>query len=213
MFSDRVDAGNQIALKMADVIDENTVVLAIPRGGVVIGHQIAKHYDLQLDVIVSKKLTLIVSKKLTPPENPEFGIGAITYDGVTYLPDSYTKYFTQASLQNEISIKKAEVEERQRKFRGNSEYDLANKNVIVVDDGIATGSTVLVVAEWLKTKTSHASIASPVVAADMFELLNQKFQNVFAVETPTNFMSISDFYANFKQVSDEEVLDILKKYA
>ncbi|NWJ43290.1 phosphoribosyltransferase [Marine Group I thaumarchaeote] len=205
MFSDRVDAGNQLALKMADVIDENTVVLAIPRGGVVIGHQIAKHYDLQLDVIVSKKLT--------PPENPEFGIGAITYDGVTYLPDSYTKYFTQASLQNEISIKKAEVEERQRKFRGNSEYDLANKNVILVDDGIATGSTVLVVAEWLTTKTSHASIASPVVAADMFELLNQKFQNVFAVETPTNFMSISDFYANFKQVSDEEVLDILKKYA
>ena len=206
MFSDRVDAGNQLALKMADVIDENTVVLAIPRGGVVIGHQIAKHYDLQLDVIVSKKLT--------PPENPEFGIGAITYDGVTYLPDSYTKYFTQASLQNEISIKKAEVEERQRKFRGNSEYDLANKNVIVVDDGIATGSTVLVVAEWLKTKKIlRASIASPVVAADMFELLKQKFQNVFAVETPTNFMSISDFYANFKQVSDEEVLDILKKYA
>ena len=205
MFSDRVDAGNQLALKMADVIDENTVVLAIPRGGVVIGHQIAKRYDLQLDVIVSKKLT--------PPENPEFGIGAITYDGVTYLPDSYAKYFTQASLQNEISIKKAEVEERQRKFRGNSEYDLANKNVIVVDDGIATGSTVLVVAEWLKTKTSHASFASPVVAADMFELLNQKFQNVFAVETPTNFMSISDFYANFNQVSDEEVLDILKKYA
>ena len=141
MFSDRVDAGNQLALKMADVIDENTVVLAIPRGGVVIGHQIAKRYDLQLDVIVSKKLT--------PPENPEFGIGAITYDGVTYLPDSYTKYFTQASLQNEISIKKAEVEERQRKFRGSSEYNLANKNVIVVDDGIATGSTVLVVAEWL----------------------------------------------------------------
>ena len=205
MFSDRVDAGNQIALKMADVIDENTVVLAIPRGGVVIGHQIAKRYDLQLDVIVSKKLT--------PPENPEFGIGAITYDGVTYLPDSYTKYFTKASLQNEISIKKAEVEERQRKFRGSSEYNLANKNVIVVDDGIATGSTVLVVAEWLKTKTSHASIASPVVAADMFELLKQKFQNVFAVETPTNFMSISDFYANFNQVSDEEVLDILKKYA
>ena len=57
MFSDRVDAGNQLALKMADVIDENTVVLAIPRGGVVIGHQIAKRYDLQLDVIVSKKLT------------------------------------------------------------------------------------------------------------------------------------------------------------
>ena len=65
MFSDRVDAGNRLALKMADIIDENTVVLAIPRGGVVIGHQIAKRYGLQLDVIVSKKLTL--------PENPEFG--------------------------------------------------------------------------------------------------------------------------------------------
>ena len=164
MFSDRVDAGNRLALKMADIIDENTLVLAIPRGGVVIGHQIAKHYDLQLDVIVSKKLSL--------PENPEFGIGAITYDGTTYLPDSYTKYFTHASLQNEISIKNAEVEEKQRKFRGNSEYDLANKNVILVDDGIATGSTVLVVAEWLTTKKIlHASIASPVVAADMFELL------------------------------------------
>ena len=107
-----------------------------------------------------------------------------------------------------------EIAERQRKFRGSSEYNLMNKNVIVVDDGIATGSTVLAVAEWLKTKKiSHASIASPVVAADMFELLNQKFQNVFAVETPTNFMSISEFYINFKQVSDEEVLDILKKYA
>ena len=58
MFSDRVDAGNRLALKMADIIDENTLVLAIPRGGVVIGHQIAKHYDLQLDVIVSKKLSL-----------------------------------------------------------------------------------------------------------------------------------------------------------
>jgi|TARA_B100000315_G_C14344388_1_gene481104 predicted phosphoribosyltransferase len=205
MFSDRVDAGNRLALKMADIIDENTLVLAIPRGGVVIGHQIAKRYDLQLDVIVSKKLS--------PPGNPEFGIGAITYDGITYLSDSYPGYFTQASLQNEISKKKAEVEERQRKFRGNSEYDLANKNVIVVDDGIATGSTVIVVVEWLKTKKiARASIASPVIAADMFELLKQKFQNVFAVETPTNFMSISDFYTNFNQVSDEEVLGILKKY-
>ena len=205
MFLDRIHAGNELAKKMADSIKEGTIILAIPRGGVIIGHQIATSFNLKLDVIVSKKLC--------PPGNSEFGVGAILHDGTIYLPDMYVDYFTENSLNDEISKKTIQVQNRLEKYRGNSNYDFEEKNIILVDDGIATGSTVFAVAEWLKTKKiATCSIASPIIPSTLFKELQQKFSKVYAIDFPDSFVSVSEFYENFDQVEDKIVLDILANY-
>jgi predicted phosphoribosyltransferase len=206
MFADRTDVGKKLAFRLNTVVDENSVVLAIPRGGVVIGLQIAKHYGIPLDVIVSKKIT--------PPENDEYGIGSVLYDGTTHLLDSSLEYFTHEEMQKEITQKKEEVKRRLELYRGNSNYDyLSGKNVILTDDGIATGSTVFAIADWLKTKKiTRATLAVPIISSGMFEILSQKFKHVFAMVTPVTFASISEFYKNFNQTSDDEVISILETY-
>ena len=205
MFHDRVHAGNELVKKIVNPISQETIVLAIPRGGVIIGHQIAAHFNLKLDVIVSKKLC--------PPGNSEFGVGAILHDGTIYLPDLYVEYFTENSLNDEISKKTTQVKNRLEKYRGDSNYDFEEKNIILVDDGIATGSTVFAVAEWLKTKKiATCSIASPIIPSTLFKELKQKFSEVYAIDFPDSFVSVSEFYDNFDQVGDEIVLDILSNY-
>ncbi len=168
MFLNRIHAGNELVKIIPIPIKQETIVLAIPRGGVIIGHQIAQHFHLQLDVIVSKKLC--------PPGNLEFGVGSILHDGTIYMPDSSTEYFTKNSLKDEIAKKTIQVQDRLKKYRGNSDYNLEEKNIILVDDGIATGSTVFVVVEWLKTqKIDTCLIASPVIPSNVFKELKQKF--------------------------------------
>ena len=205
MFLNRIHAGNELVKTIPIPIKQGTIVLAIPRGGVIIGHQIAQHFNLQLDVVVSKKLC--------PPGNLEFGVGSILHDGTIYMPDSSTEYFTKNSLKDEIAKKTIQVQDRLKKYRGNSDYNLEEKNIILVDDGIATGSTVFVVVEWLKTqKIDTCLIASPVIPSNVFKELKQKFSDVCAIYSPNNFVSVSEFYDNFDQVPDEHVMDTLANY-
>lgn len=206
MFTDRVEAGKKLGFRLHDVVNEDSVILAIPRGGVVIGHQISKHYGIPLDVIVSKKIT--------PPGNDEFGVGSVLFDGTTHILDSSLEYFSKEELDNEITLKKEEVNRRLELYRGNSNYDyLDGKNVIITDDGIATGSTVFAIADWLKTKNiSFATLAVPVISSVMFEMLCKKFKHVFAIVTPVTFASVSEFYKNFEQITDKQVIEKLKAY-
>ncbi|TLX82127.1 MAG: phosphoribosyltransferase [Thaumarchaeota archaeon] len=205
MLSDRIDAGIRLSEKMIHLKAEDCLVLAIPRGGVVVGNQIAKSLGCKLDVIISKKIN--------PPGNREYAIGAIMPDGTILWNHDVSAYLESSYLKQEIEGKKVAVEAQLKKFRGRSDYDLAGKAVILVDDGIATGATALVILKWLaKLKPKKIFVATPVVAADVYEEIKKNCDTVVALLIPTFLHAVSQFYEKFNEVEDKEVLNILSNY-
>jgi len=205
VLSDRIDAGIRLSEKMIHLKAEDCLVLAIPRGGVVVGNQIAKSLGCKLDVIISKKIN--------PPGNREYAIGAIMPDGTILWNHDVSAYLESSYLKQEIEGKKVAVEAQLKKFRGRSDYDLAGKAVILVDDGIATGATALVILKWLaKLKPKKIFVATPVVAADVYEEIKKNCDAVVALLIPTFLHAVSQFYEKFNEVEDKEVLNILSNY-
>ena len=205
MIKDRVEAGQLLGDKLSKCNLENPVVLAIPRGGVILGHEIAKKLGCKLDVVISKKIT--------PPENPEYAIGAITHDGTLYKSDYWDNYSSDENFADELTRKKQEVKRRLEEYRKTTEYDLEGKTIVLVDDGIATGSTVFAILNWLsKQRTKKVLLAISVIPADTYEAIKPKVSNVVTLEIPTSFSSVGQFYSSFEQVSDDEVKEILVQY-
>ena len=205
MIKDRVEAGQVLGDMLIKCNLENPVVLAIPRGGVILGHEIAKKLGCELDVVISKKIT--------PPENPEYAIGAITHDGTLYKSDYWDNYSSDENFVDELTRKKQEVKRRLEEYRKTTEYDLEGKTIVLVDDGIATGSTVFAILNWLsKQKTEKVLLAIPVIPADTYEAIKDKVLDVVTLEIPTSFSSVGQFYSSFEQVSDDEVREILVQY-
>ncbi len=206
MIKNRSDAGNKLAEKLTDIVKgEESIVLAIPRGGVVVGKEISKKLICPLDVIISKKIT--------PQSFPEYAIGAITHDGTIYRSEHWDRFSQVSKFEDEKNKKKLEVKRRLEKYRGNSDYEFGNKTVILVDDGIATGSTVFVLLKWLsKHNVKRIILAVPVIPATTYEEMKPLVNNLVALEIPTEFSVLSKFYEEFDQVSDNEVIKILYKF-
>jgi len=205
MIKDRVEAGQLLGDNLIKCNLENPVVLAIPRGGVIVGHEIAKKLGCKLDVVISKKIT--------PPENPEYAIGAITHDGTLYKSDYWDNYSSDENFADELARKKQEVKRRLEEYRKTTEYDFEGKTIVLVDDGIATGSTVFAILNWLsKQRTKKVLLAISVIPADTYEAIKPKVSNVVTLEIPTSFSSVGQFYSSFEQVSDDEVKEILVQY-
>lgn len=205
MIKDRVEAGQLLGDNLIKCNLENPVVLAIPRGGVILGHEIAKKLGCKLDVVISKKIT--------PPENPEYAIGAITHDGTLYKSEYWDNYSSDENFTDELTRKKQEVKRRLEEYRKTTEYDLEGKTIVLVDDGIATGSTVFAILNWLsKQRTKKVLLAISVIPADTYEAIKPKVSNVVTLEIPTSFSSVGQFYSSFEQVSDDEVKEILVQY-
>ena len=205
MIKDRVEAGQLLGDNLIKCNLENPVILAIPRGGVILGHEIAKKLGCKLDVVISKKIT--------PPENPEYAIGAITHDGTLYKSDYWDNYSSDENFADELTRKKQEVKRRLEEYRKTTEYDLEGKTIVLVDDGIATGSTVFAILNWLsKQRTKKVLLAISVIPADTYEAIKPKVSNVVTLEIPTSFSSVGQFYSSFEQVSDDEVKEILVQY-
>jgi putative phosphoribosyl transferase len=221
IFQDRIDAGKRLAKKLSwlnqdqlkeerDRRQQSIVILAIPRGGVIIGDVIATELDAKLDIIVSRKIGA--------PDNPELAIGAVTPDGSYFLnqrlvnmlnvPQDYIK------IQAHEQIK--EIDRRLMAYRGSKEYDneFEGKAVVLVDDGIATGATMTASAKWIKNKQQckRIVIAVPVAPAEILDDLNQVADEVIVLYTPEPFIAIGRFYQDFAQVSDNEVKEIMRKY-
>ena len=204
MFSDRVDAGMRLAKLLVPM--PNSLVLAIPRGGVVLGDIIAQKINCQLDVIISKKIT--------PPDYPEYAIGAITHDGTLYRGEYWSKFSQDPRFTKELSEKQTEVKERLRKYRGNAEYSIKDKQIILVDDGVATGATVLAILKWIKNQHPKKIIlVLPVIPQETFHKLEKMVDEIIALEIPDSFTSVGQFYEDFSQISDKKVQDILTKYS
>lgn len=205
-FADRVDAGKRLAEALADFHGKNAVVLAIPRGGVVVGFEIATALGLPLDVIVPRKLGA--------PGNPELAIGAIAEDGSTILDDNLITYLGVYNeyIKKESERQLAEITRRIQVYReGAPSIDIKGKEVIVVDDGIATGSTMKATLVSVKTRgAKNATIAVPVGPPQTIQELKRQTKRVVCLYMPESFQAVGQFYEDFNQTSDQEVIKLLR---
>lgn len=206
-FSDRKDAGKQLASALTDFSFKEGMVLAIPRGGVVVGYEIASALNFKLDVIVPRKIGA--------PGNPELAIGAVTEDGTMILDDSLITYLGVSNeyIYQESERQKQEIQRRQNFYRqGVSEPEIKDKNVIVVDDGIATGSTMKAALASVRNKgAATLTVAIPVGPPSTIKELKHQADNIVCLYTPEYFQAIGQFYSDFSQTNDEEVIELLKK--
>jgi len=186
----------------------DVVVLAIPRGGVVVASEVADLLAAPLDVIVTRKIS--------PPGEPEYALGAVTQEGEVILDRQAAESLgaNREYLDAEVARKREEVRERTKKFRGDRPFPgLEGKVVVIVDDGIATGSSVgAAVLSVRKMKPKEIVVAVPVSPADAVETLSDDGCRVVCLETPGPFFSIGEFYADFEQVEDGEVRRILDRH-
>ena len=206
-FSDRVEAGKRLTSAMRDFAGKNGIVLAIPRGGVVVGYEIAKALSLPLDVIIPRKIGA--------PDNPELAIGAMTEDGTIILDDNLITYIgvPRDYIKAESERKKHEIERRLKLYRQNEPYpSLKGLDVVIVDDGIATGSTMKAALASVKNRgASTVTVAVPVGPPSTIKELKKQADRVVCLYTPEYFQAIGQFYTDFNQTTDEEVIQLLKR--
>jgi putative phosphoribosyl transferase len=206
-FYDRLDAGKRLAQNLKASSNKYNIVLAIPRGGVVVGYEIARELDLPLDVIIPHKLGA--------PDNPELAIGAIAEDGTAILDRSLISYIgvTQQYIKEESERQKQEIQRRLKLYRQNAPPpNLKGQNVILVDDGIATGSTMKAALASVKNRgAASVTVAVPVGPPSTIEELQKQANYVVALYTPELFQAIGQFYRDFNQTSDQEVIQLLKE--
>lgn len=208
IFKDRADAGQKLAEKLLEYKEDQPLVLALPRGGVPVGYEVAKVLGAPLDTIVARKIG--------SPSNPEFGVGAIAPGNVLVL-DAETLNSLGLKRENFNHIIKQEKQELERRIvkykSGEWSKDVSTNTVIVVDDGLATGVTARAALESVKTtyKPRKLIFASPVCARDSLESLRPYADKIICVSEPENLMAIGEWYEDFPQISDEEVLHCLNK--
>lgn len=205
MFEDRTDAGRKLADLLQDRGVEVDVVLGIPRGGLPVARPVADALGAPLDVVVASKLGA--------PNNPEFAIGAVASDGSLWRDDDLIDRLGvgEAYVEREREAEAREAREKLERYRGIAEPpDLEGKRVLVVDDGLATGATVTAALRQVReVGASRVVLAVPVASPNSVERLREEADEVIAVETPTNFRAVGQFYESFAQVSDEEAMSYL----
>lgn len=222
LFQDREQAGHELAKELAEILKKNQmslanadnelVVLAIPRGGIILGDIIANHFKCNLD--------LVISRKIRSEFNEEFAVGAMMPDGSYFLNEGITRLFSisKSYLEEEIELQKKEIKRRLIEFRGEVSYlsKFEGKVVVLVDDGIATGSTIIASAEWVKNNFNckQLIVAVPVAPArdETVSKLAQIADSVVILHMKEAFSAVGQFYRDFDQVSDETVKKIMMKH-
>ena len=210
-FSDREDAGRQLAAALAHLKDEKPIVLALPRGGVPVAYEVAKALDAPLDVVLVRKIGA--------PGHKELGIGAVV-DGANpqlVLNEDVVRMVrpSERYILEEGKRELAEIERRRQLYRQNRQpLPVKDRSVIVVDDGIATGSTMKAVLKALRESgPKKLVLAVPVAPADTIAELSPLADEVVALETPEPFFAVGAHYRDFAQTGDEEVMDLLSRAA
>ncbi len=204
VFSDRFEAGELLAKKLQKYAnDPNTIVVALPRGGVPVAHVIAKQLNLPMDIFFVKKIP--------SPYNPEAAIGAISENGYEYLNERAMMMLNVSRpYVDEQAQKILDKIREKRSLYNKKRLPVEGKRVIVVDDGIATGASMYLAAKALKAEgAKEVIIAAPVAPPDVMALLKEVADEVVVIEIPADFMAVGQFYRDFHQLSDEEVMELL----
>ena len=208
-FIDRADAGRRLAARLQPLRGEAVVVLGLPRGGVPVAYEVARALDAPLDVIVVRKLGV--------PFQPELGMGAIGEDGVRIINEEVIHVAgVSASQLDEVEAReRAELERRVRRFRGDRpRVALKGRVVVVVDDGIATGSTARAACQVARAQgAARVVLAVPVAPRDWEVRFGADADEFVCLDTPEPFYAIGQFYDDFAQTSDEEVIACLERAA
>lgn len=207
VFKDRKEAGQKLAAALAGFKGRGDVLLfALPRGGAVLGAEVAKALGVPFDVLVTRKLGA--------PFNPEFAIGSLAETGEIIWNEAERAASDKKVLDGIVREEAAEAERRVKKYRqGRALPDMAGKTVIIIDDGVATGLTVRAAVAAAKAKQAErVVIAVPHGARDSLVALRQEADEVIALEEPEDYGAVGEFYREFPQTEDEEVLELLKTY-
>lgn len=207
VFRNRRDAGRQLGIALLPFRGEDLSVLAIPRGGVVVGAEVA--------LVLGAPLDVIVPRKLRSPDNPELAIGAVAHDGTVSLdpslgeaPSGDPRY-----LEQEIRRQMEEITRRMIIYRGRGDYPaMEGRAVVVVDDGIATGSTMVAATRAVRKMRPRRVIAAvPVAPAEGLRRMEREADAVVCLYVPTVFYAVGQFYEDFAQTTDDEVVTLLRE--
>mgnify|MGYP001822045545 FL=1 len=206
MFKDRIEAGEQLANKLLEFKNnKNALVVTIPRGGLPIGHIIAKKLSLPLEIVLSKKIG--------HPLHKEFAIGAVTLNDIILSEDA--RDISNSYIDNETSRIRAILKQRQDMYYGvSTPTNLKDKTVILVDDGVATGQTLISSINLIhQQQPSQIIVALPVGPPSVITKINNmsSVKNTICLLTPSNFQAVGQFYKEFYQVDDSEVIRLLKE--
>jgi putative phosphoribosyl transferase len=207
MFTDRSAAGRALAMRLTAYAGrDDVVVLGLPRGGVVVAAAVAAALAVPLDVCVVRKLGV--------PGREELAFGAVASGGVRVLNPDVVRAFglEEDVIESVVASESAELARRQRAFRGDehSPPDPAGRTVIIVDDGLATGATMRVAVQAVQAGApARVVVAVPVGAASVCASLSREVDEVVCLESPTLFVAVGQWYADFRQTTDEEVSELL----
>lgn len=208
-FDDRADAGRRLARRLARYAEETPVVVALPRGGVPVGYEIARALHAPLDIMVVRKIGA--------PGERELGIGALV-DGdhpeTVFNEDLLrTIRVSREYLDREIAAEVKEIHRRESVYRrGHPAIALAERTALVVDDGIATGGSIRAALRGVRRRGARKIVlAVPVAAAETLRTLRADVDEIECLETPEYFGAIGEFYRDFSQTSDEEVIELLDR--
>jgi len=204
-FKNRHEAGMKLAEKLEKYKNSNAIVLAIPRGGVEIGYEIANHLKIKLDIIVTKKIGL--------ENNDEFAIGSVGPDKKVVLGNGVVKSYNVSKQYLDMESRRIgeEIERRYKEYKGRYELsDLKDKIVILTDDGIATGHTVKAALEYIKSQNPKKIIlAVPVSPSGFAEEIKDKVDEFVCLHSAYDFYAVGQFYEEFEQLSDSDVKKML----
>lgn len=207
VFKNRQDAGIRLSQKLFPYKNGQTIVLALPRGGVVVGYEIAKMLNVPIYPIIIRKIGL--------PYNPEFAIGGVGEDGTVYLDDNTIKTYevTKEQIEKIIERERVEIQRQIRLYRNDVPLpSLRNKTVLLIDDGSATGISMRTALEVvIKQKPEEVICASPVCSSESISLLGLLAKKTICLLIPSDLSSVGSYYSDFSQTTDEEVISLLHK--
>lgn len=205
MFKNRKDAGEKLARALEKYRAENPLILAIPRGGVEVGLQVANKLNADFSLIIARKLPF--------PDNPEAGFGAIAEDGSTFVIENAYNWLSWENIERIKTEQIAEIRRRINALReGEPLPEIKGRTVILIDDGIAMGSTMRVAIELSKNRQARKIVvAAPVAGREVTEEIGRRVDEIIVLEIPSYFMAVAEAYENWYDVSDEEVLDLLRE--
>ncbi|ADE36602.1 phosphoribosyltransferase [Methanohalophilus mahii] len=208
IFKNRVDAGRKLAGELSEYANRRDVILlALPRGGVPVAYEIAKQLNVPMDIFLVRKLGV--------PENKELAMGAIASEDIRVLNQDIIRSFgiSDRTIAKVAADERGELQRRERLYRGDRKRpEVKDRTVILIDDGLATGATMLAAVKALRSKNpSKIVIAVPVASLDTCKTFEREVDDIICGATPEPFYGVGAWYEEFRQVTDEEVCDMLEK--